>query len=158
MNLYQQRALEGASGIELTIALYDGMIRFLRDASKAALAGDVEGRRAAAKRTIEILIHLQGTLRMDVGGKPAECLSDFYTATLALMLQGSVESSAEKFNQAIANIWTVREAWRQAASGPETPELMAVERQLWNERSENALHIPQMRPTEEPLAGASWTA
>src|SRR3954454_5625590 len=127
MNLYQRRALEGASGIELTIALYDGMIRYLSDASGAVLASDAEGRRVAAKRTIEILIHLQSTLRMDIGGKPAECLSNFYAATLALVLQGSVEPSAEKFNQAIANIWTVREAWRQAASGPETPELKAAE-------------------------------
>jgi len=158
MNLYQQRALEGASGIELTIALYDGMIRFLREASRAVLAGDVEGRRAAAKRTIEILIHLQSTLRMDVGGKPAECLSNFYAATLALVLQGSVEPSAEKFNQASANIWTVREAWRQAASGPESPELKSAELQLWTERSENVFRAPQLRSMEEPHVEASWTA
>ena len=68
-------------------------------------------------------------------GEPAECLSNFYAATLALVLQGSVEPSAEKFNQASANIWTVREAWRQAASGPESPELMSAELQLWTERS-----------------------
>jgi flagellar secretion chaperone FliS len=158
MNLYQRRALEGASGIELTIALYDGMTRFLRDASKAVIAGDVEGRRAAAKRTIEILIHLQSTLRMDIGGTPAECLSNFYAATLALVLQGSVEPSAEKFNQAIANIWTVREAWRQAASGPETPELMAAELQVWNEGSRSTFHVPQERGMEEPRREVSWTA
>ena len=35
MDMYQRRALEGASGIELTIALYDGMIRFLREASRS---------------------------------------------------------------------------------------------------------------------------
>lgn len=158
MNLYQQRALEGASGIDLTIALYDGMIRFLREASNAVLAGDVKGRRTAAKRAIEVLIHLQSTLRMDIGGKPAECLSNFYAATLALVLQGSVEPSAEKFNQAIANVWTVREAWRQAASGPETPELRSAEFQMWNERNENAFRVPQARPTEEPRREASWTA
>jgi len=157
MNMYQQRALEGASGIELTIALYDGMIRFLRDASKAVLAGDVDGRRSATKRTIEILIHLQSTLRMDVGGKPAESLSNFYAVTLALILQGSVESSAEKFNQAISNVCTVREAWRQVASG-RTPEPTAAELQQWNDNKGTTFLIPQERPIEERHAEASWTA
>jgi flagellar protein FliS len=155
MNLYQRRALEGASGIELTIALYDGMIQ---EASKSLPAGDVDGRRSATKRTIEILIHLQSTLRMDVGGKPAESLSNFYAATLALVLQGSVEPSAEKFNQAISNIWKVREAWRQIASDPETPERTAAELQRWNERNGSTFHIPQKRPIEERLVEANWTA
>jgi flagellar secretion chaperone FliS len=158
MNLYQRRALEGASGIELTIALYDGMIRFLREASRAVLVGDVDGRRSATKRTIEILIHLQSTLRMDVGGKPAESLSNFYAATLALVLQGSVELSAEKFNQAISNIWTVREAWRQIASDPETPERRAVELEHWSERNSPTTHIPQERAIEEEHVEANWTA
>ncbi len=158
MNIYQKRALEGASGIELTIALYDGMIRFLGDASKAVLAADVDGRRSAAKRTIEILIHLQSTLRMDVGGKPAESLSNFYAATLALVLQGSVEPSAEKFNLAISNIRTVREAWRQVASGPETPERTAAELQQWSDKNGMTFQISQERPIEERHAEASWTA
>jgi flagellar protein FliS len=158
MNLYQRRALEGASGIELTIALYDGMIRFLREASKAVLVGDVDGRRSATKRTIEILIHLQSTLRMDVGGKPAESLSNFYAATLALVLQGSVELSAEKFNQAISNIWTVREAWRQVASDPETPERREIALERWSERNSPIAHIPQERAIEEQHVEASWTA
>jgi flagellar secretion chaperone FliS len=158
MNIYQKRALEGASGIELTIALYDGMIRFLGDASKAVLAADVDGRRSAAKRTIEILIHLQSTLRMDVGGKPAESLSNFYAATLALVLQGSVEPSAEKFNLAISNIRTVREAWRQVASGPETAERTAAELQQWSDKNGMTFQISQERPIEERHAEASWTA
>lgn len=158
MNLYQRRALEGSSGIELTIALYDGMIRFLRDASRAVLAGDIDGRRSATKRIIEILIHLQSTLKMDVGGKPAESLSDFYAATLALVLQGSVEPSAKKFDQAISNIWTVREAWRQIASDPETPERAAAELQHWNKRNEPVFVVPLERPIQERHVEASWTA
>src|SRR5450631_900687 len=157
MNLYQRRALEGSSGIQLTIALYDGMIRFLRDASRAVLAGDVHGRRSATKRAIEILIHLQRTLKMDVGGKPAESLSNFYAATLALVLLGSVEPSVGKFDQAISNIWTVREAWRQIASDPETTERTAAELQHWNERNESVFSVPLQRPIRERHVEASWT-
>jgi flagellar protein FliS len=116
MNMYQQRALEGASGVELVIALYDGIIRFLRDAIASIDREDVAGRRRAVKRAMDIVIHLQAILRMDVGGKPAEALSEFYTSIFALMLQGSQLSSKDRFEHAIAYVWNVREAWKQVAS------------------------------------------
>ena len=118
MNPYKDRALEGASGLELTVALYDGIIRFMRSAIDAVESGDVGRRRAAVKRAMDIILHLQGTLKVDVGGKPAETLSEFYVAMFALMLQGSQANSRKKFEAVIANVWNVREAWRQVAQNP----------------------------------------
>ena len=115
MNPYQTCALEGASGVELIVALYDGIIRFMRLAIEAAERGDVNQRRAAVKRAMDIVLHLQATLRKDIGGKPAEALAEFYTAMFALMLQGSQANSIAKFEQVIANVRNVREAWRQIA-------------------------------------------
>jgi flagellar protein FliS len=119
MNGYTTRALEGASGVELTIALYDGIVRFMHRAIEAVDEGDVSRRRRAVKRAMDIVIHLQATLKMDIGGKPAETLGDFYTAMFALMLQGSQANSREKFEHVIACVKNVREAWMQAARNPE---------------------------------------
>ena len=74
MNPYQTHATEGLSGVELTIALYDGIIRFLYGAIDGVEKGDIGRRRAAVKRALDIVIHLQATLRSDIGGKPAEAL------------------------------------------------------------------------------------
>ena len=119
MNSYSVRALEGASGVELTIALYDGIIRFMRDAIEAVECGDAAQRRYAVKRAMDIVIHLQATLKVDIGGKPAEALAEFYIAMFALMLQGSQSNSREKFEHVIACVKNVREAWTQAARDPE---------------------------------------
>lgn len=119
MDGYQARALEGASGIELTIALYDGIIRFMHNAIDAADQGDAVRRRHAVKRAMDIVIHLQATLNMSLGGKPAETLAEFYTAMFALMLQGSQANSRHKFEQVIACVRNVREAWAQAMRSPE---------------------------------------
>ena len=119
MNPYQTRALEGASAVELTIALYDGIIRFMYLAIGAVERGDIAARRAAVKRAMDIVMHLQATLRFDIGGTPAQALGEFYTAMFALMLQGSQANSKVKFEQVIANIRNVREAWRQVARSPE---------------------------------------
>ena len=122
MDSYKARALESASGVDLVIALYDGILRFMYRAIEAVESGDTAQRRSAVKRAMDIVIHLQATLRMDLGGKSAEALSEFYAAVFALMLQGSQSNSREKFEQVIACVWNVRDAWRQVASDPAVSE------------------------------------
>jgi flagellar protein FliS len=41
----------------------------------------------------------------------------------ALMLQGSQASSRKKFEEVIACVWNVREAWRQIAQNPVVQEV-----------------------------------
>lgn len=115
MNTYQAHMLEAASPVELTIALYDGIVRFMNQAIEAVERNDSDDRRAAVKRAMDIVMHLQVTLDRNRGGKPAEALSEFYTAMFALMLQGSQANSRQKFEQVIANVRNVREAWKQAS-------------------------------------------
>src|ERR1700746_3314096 len=115
MNSYQEHALDGASAIDLVVALYDGMIRFLYRAIEAVERADTPGRRVAVRRALDIIIHLQARLRMDVGGKPAQALSEFYAATFAQILQASQSSSRRKFEHAIRCVRNVRDAWKQVA-------------------------------------------
>ncbi len=118
MGGYQQRALEAASAVDLVVALYDGMIRFLHVAREAAERGDAEGRRAAVKRALDIIIHLQARLRMDIGGRPAQVLSEFYASIFAQILQASQAASPAKFAHAIECVRNVRDAWKQVAQDP----------------------------------------
>lgn len=120
MSVYRQHALEGASPVELVVALYDGIIRFLSAAADACDRSDTDGRRAAAKRALDIVIHLQSRLRMDIGGRPAHALGEFYVAIFALVLQASQSASRSKFGQAIECVRNVRDAWRQVAIEEQT--------------------------------------
>lgn len=118
MDGYREHALDGASAVDLVVALYDGIIRFLYAACYAVDRGDEAGRRIVVKRALDIIIHLQARLRMDVGGTPAKSLSEFYAATFAQILQGSQSASRAKFEHAIACVRNVRNAWRQVAQDP----------------------------------------
>jgi flagellar secretion chaperone FliS len=118
MGSYQQHALESASAVELVVALYDGIIRFLYAATDAVDRGDQVGRRAASKRALDIIIHLQARLRMDVGGRPAQALSEFYASVFAQIVQASQSASRQKFEHAIACVRNVRDAWREVAKDP----------------------------------------
>ena len=91
---------------------------FTRPAA-AVERGDAEARRTAVKRALDIIIHLQARLRMDVGGRPAQVLSEFYASIFAQILQASQSASRQKFEHAIECVKNVRDAWRQVARDPE---------------------------------------
>ncbi len=127
MDTYGTRTLEGASAVELVVALYDGILRFLHQAAEAAEHGNVRARRAAVKRALDIIIHLQAQLRMDVGAAPAQALSEFYASVFAQILQASRFSSPKRFERAIECVRNVREAWKQIAQqGAEPREWRSV--------------------------------
>ncbi len=133
MNEYQGRALDGASAVELVVALYDGIIRFLYAACEAVDRGDEAGRRAAVKRALDIILHLQARLRMDAGGSPAKALSEFYASMFAQIIQGSQAASRPKLEHAIGCVRNVRDAWREVARDP------AVNPPAQSERRQSAL-------------------
>ena len=116
MATYQQHALDGASPVDLVVALYDGIIRFLYVAIAAVERGDVHGRRVAVKRALAIVIHLQARLRMDIGGRPALVLSEFYASMFALIVQASLGASAQRFEEVIGCVRSIRDAWKQVAA------------------------------------------
>ncbi len=155
MDLYRGHSLEGASGVELTIALYDGIIRFMHNAIEAVERNDADQRRGAVKRAMDIVIHLQATLDKDIGGKPAESLADFYVAMFALMLQGSQASSRIKFEQVIANVRNVRDAWKQVAADPRVHHFPLSTRP--NVANAGATGDNSWATQAEAQAGARWT-
>ena len=55
---------------------------------------------------------------MDVGGRPAQVLSEYYASIFAQILQASQSASTQKFEHSIECVKNVRDAWRQVARDP----------------------------------------
>ena len=150
MATYQEHALDGASPVELVVALYDGILRFLYAAIAAAERNDILARRMAVKRALAIVIHLQARLRMDIGGRPAEVLSEFYASVFALILQASTANSPQRFEDAIRYVREIRDTWRLVSTDPTVtlanPVLAA----------QPGRSTTYSQP--EPSPGSSWTA
>jgi flagellar protein FliS len=151
---YQQQAVAGMNPVELIVALYDGMVRFLYQAIAATENHNKADRRTAIARVLEILMHLQSRLRMDVGGNSAKALSEFYTAVFALCLDGSRLESADRFREAIGCIRDVREAWNVAAHDPEVLRLLGDA----DGPPAQMMMSPGTRAQEPEPVGSSWSA
>lgn len=143
MNSYQEHALSSATGVELVVALYDGLIRFLHRALRAVEENDEIERRFAVKRALDILMYLEARLRPDVGGKPAAALSDFYSAMFTMTLEASAANSAQAMRDVIACVANVREAWMVVARDPAANRALPRDLRTRQERS---------------VAPAVWTA
>jgi flagellar protein FliS len=156
MESYQQHSLDSASAVDLVVALYDGILRFLYAASAAVERGDKEARRTAVKRALDIIIHLQARLRMDVGGRPAQILSEFYASIFAQILQASQSASQQKFEHAIECVKNVRDAWSQVARDPEVnPAPLQVAAVLSPQRQSG---LNSTDSGEDAFAGLRWNA
>jgi flagellar secretion chaperone FliS len=149
---YQQQSLAGKNGVELIVALYDGMARFLYRAIQAIEANDISTRRNAIKRTLDILMHLQSRLRMDTGGSSAKALAEFYAAIFALCIDGSRLASTTRLKEAISCIRDVREAWHTISQDPD------VLRVLQEKQSTGMLRMPAVIPAVQGTASSSWQA
>ncbi|MCU1226914.1 MAG: flagellar protein FliS [Edaphobacter sp.] len=152
---YQQQALVGATGVELVIALYDGAIRFLYRAMQCVEEGDVRGRRIAVKKVVDIVMYLQARLRPDLGGSVADSLGDFYATMFTMALDASHFESVEQFQEVIACIRNVRDAWIIVARDPEAGRVLPRELRTREERF--LAPSPARVPTDEVVV-SRWLA
>lgn len=151
---YEQQTMVGATGLELVVGLYDGAIRSLYRAKQCVEQDDTIGRRLAVKKVVDVLMYLQARLRPDVGGSAATALSDFYAAMFTLTLEASHLASAEGFDEVIACVRNVREAWAIAAKDPAAGKVLPRELRTREERFPGPAPVRR----EEPVAGVRWSA
>jgi flagellar protein FliS len=153
---YQQKSLDGATGIELLIALYDGAMRFLYRAIQCVEEDDVRGRRIAVKKATDIFMYLQARLRPELGPRPAAALSDFYAAMFTMALEASHAASKEQFLEVISCVRNVREAWAVAAKDPMVARMLPRELRTQEERITAQKATPE--PYDGEAVGSRWQA
>jgi flagellar secretion chaperone FliS len=155
MQGYREQSLAGATGVELIVALYDAMVRFLYRALQAVEDGDVRERRVAVKKVVDIIMYLQSRLRPDVGGEAAVALSNFYSAMFTLTLEASHFASPERFHEVIACVRNVRDAWVIAARDPAAGRVLPRELKT---REERFLPDVAAAATESEGGASRWQA
>jgi len=99
---------------------------------------------------------LQARLRPDVGGSAAAALSDFYAAMFTMSLEASHIASADGFDEVIACVRNVREAWAIAARDPEAGKVLPRELRTREEKFVKAIPVRSEEAAE--TVGVRWSA
>lgn len=115
---YRQSAVLSASPGELVVMLYDAARRFLRQASVAMGAGEIERAHNSLRRAELIVAHLDGTLDHDHGQLP-ERLHAIYQFCLAHLNRGRMGQDVRMLEEVSNLLGELREAWAEVADQPE---------------------------------------
>ncbi len=116
---------------------------------------DVHGRRVAVKKVIDILMYLQARLRPEMGGSVAASLADFYATMFTMTLEASHVESVEQFQEVIAYVRNVREAWVVVARDPEAGRVLPRELRT---REEKFVPPSALQAVTEVTAVSRWLA
>jgi flagellar protein FliS len=121
---YRQSAVLTASPEQLVVMLYDGAVRFLRQAEVALGEGAVMHAYEKLGRGEAIIDELLATLNMDAG-EVSERLQAIYVFCKKTLIEARLQRNAEKVGHVVALLTSLREAWsrlsEQAAQRAATP-------------------------------------
>jgi flagellar protein FliS len=108
---YREIALQGATPIELVVALYDAAIEDMRYALTAMQQNDMETRARQIGHALIVLQQLQGTLDFERGGSAARQFEQFYNLVRAKLLEAQIRNSSDLLREQIRYFSEVRDCW-----------------------------------------------
>ena len=119
---YRQNKYVTASPGQLLLALYDGAIRFGRQARQAIADGDTAEKGESIGRVTAIISELTSTL--DHSKSPDLCanLEQLYNYMIERLQEGSIKMQVEPIDEIILHLEGLREAWSEAVQKVEGPE------------------------------------
>ena len=112
---YRRGEVLAASPGQTIVLLYDGARRFLRQASMAMRAGEVERAHKTMRRGEMIIGHLDTNLDYEQGDV-ADRLHAIYTFSMKHLGAARMDQDAVKVEQVIDMLGELRDAWAQAAA------------------------------------------
>jgi flagellar protein FliS len=117
---YQEQAILTATPGQLVVLLYDGIVRFLRQADAAMGEQAIAHSHDRLNRAEAIIDELQATLDMSQGSI-SENLEGIYVFWKRCIWEIRIERDREKLERVIAMVGSLREAWAQIAQSAEAP-------------------------------------
>jgi flagellar protein FliS len=115
VNQYKNNQVLNASPEQILIMLYDGALRFLRQAKAAIEAGDTAEKTRAISKTVAIIAEFSNTLDRENGGEIAEDLSRLYDFSLRELSMASLKNDAARLEPVEKILQDLREGFAEAA-------------------------------------------
>ena len=129
MNAYGQRQYQHTQVTtvdkgRLIVLLYEGAIKFLRQAKDCVEAGDIAGKSNYINRTLDIIAELNQSLNMKEGGDLSANLRRLYLFWSEHLVQAKIKKDTRHIDDVIRMMGSLNEAWNYVASQPEAQEVV----------------------------------
>lgn len=114
MNQYQNNQVTTASPEQVLIMLYDGAIRFVRQAKQAITDGRTGDKAKAIGKAIAIITEFSNTLDYEIGGDVALDLSRLYDFMVRELSAVNARNDAERLAPVVKILQDLRDAFAEA--------------------------------------------
>jgi len=114
MNQYQNNQILSASPEQLLILLYDGSIRFCRQAMHAMDNGDSKVQAEKISRTMAIVCEFANTLNHEVGGEIAGDLDALYSFIIRELTRANLQNDRKALETVEDLLTGLRGTWTEA--------------------------------------------
>jgi len=113
-NRYKKNRASTAQPGDLVVMLYEGMLRFTSEARQAIVEGDPKVSGHAFTRALDIVAHLQDTLRLDVAPEFGKALDTTYTLWTKLLVESNINKDIDKLDIVRTQMSELKDAWKTA--------------------------------------------
>ncbi len=110
--VYRQTQVSTASPGELLLMLFDGAIRFARQAQEHISKGELEAANSKLIRVQDIISELNLSLDLSVG-EIAQNLQQLYTYIYDRLVEANIKKDPEIVDEAIRFLVELRDTWEQ---------------------------------------------
>lgn len=114
MKQYRTNQVQTATPEQILIMLYDGAIRFCREADNAIVENNYSVRGEKIGRVLAILNELTVTLDRKIGGEMAENLDALYAYMMRRLTHANIKSDRAALKEVTDMLADLRETWMQA--------------------------------------------
>lgn len=108
---YKQNSVNTASPAELTLMLYNGCIKFIKQGKLAIEKGNIEQRHESLVKAQNIIHELMVTLNMDID--VSENMLQMYDYIYRRLIEANTKSSVEILDEVEGYVTEFRDTWKE---------------------------------------------
>ncbi len=151
---YQKTAVTTASREKVLLMLYEGCIRFIKQAKLAMEENRVADKGKFISKATAILSELMATLDFKLGGELAHDLENLYVFMIDKLIEGNIQNDKECLDHVEGLMNTLYVAWKDVIENPRedgcpSPSLQPEEFKEYQRQKAEAEQQGDSQPKEE---------
>lgn len=116
VDIYQQTTISTQNKGRLIIMLYDGAIRFLRQAIRDLEVNDYAAKGRNISKAQDVILELNTVLDMEAGGEIAQNLRSLYNFMLRHLSQANLKCDTQMVREVVSLLEDLNQSWRAITS------------------------------------------
>jgi flagellar protein FliS len=120
--VYKEIGINTSQPLKLVIMLYDGAITFLEKSIEYAENKDIKNKNIYANKARDIILELNNSLNLEVGGEMASNLKRLYFFMNRHLFQANLKNDMQGMREVILMLSDLREVWQDISNQKENTD------------------------------------